>query len=141
MLERRFSEEAWCGNLKGGKGGLTIVQRPSVAPVVETGRELEGIETCGYVGDDPENEPKGRPWLSDDHGHVFASQTQGVHAHEVDHPVNHKGAFAVRIWIVADGRIGDGGVVEWNHESEGDERICERHEEIGQYGRAETPEY
>lgn len=111
-----------------------VVQRPGVAPVVPLGRQVEGVEGGRDVGDDPEDEPHGRPRLPDRHGDVLARETQGDHADEVDHPVDGKGALAVRVRVVGDRGVRGGGVGEGDLEGEGDERVGEGHEEVGRHG-------
>ena len=120
---------------EGAPGGLDdVVQRPGVAPVVPAGREVEGVKGRGDVGDDPEDEPHGRPGLADGHGDVFAREPQRDHADEVDHPVDRKGAVAVGVRVVGHGDVGGGGVGEGDLEGEGDEGVGEGHEKVGEHG-------
>ena len=111
-----------------------VVQGPGVAPVVEPGRQVEAVKGRGDVGDDPEDEPHGRPGLADGHGHVLARQAQGDHADEVDHPVDDKGALAVGDRVVGHGGVGRGAVGKGDLEGERDEGVGERHEEVGRHG-------
>lgn len=111
-----------------------VVQGPGVAPVVPLGREVEGVEGGGDVGDDPEDEPHGRPGLADGHGHVLAREAEGDHADEVDHPVDDEGALAAGVGVVGDRCARGGRVAEGDLEGEGDEGVGEGHEEVGQYG-------
>ena len=97
------------------------MQRPSVAPVVEPGGEVEGVEARGHVGDDPEDEPERRPGLADDHGDVLAGDAEGDHAHEVDHPVHDESPLAVRVGARGDFRRGGRGVRKGDLEGEADE--------------------
>ena len=109
-----------------------VVQRPGVAPVVPLGRQVEAVKRRRDVGDDPEDEPHGRPGLPDDHGDVLARQPEGDHADEVDHPVHDEGALAVGVRVVAHRRgrgVGDGDL-----EGAGDEGVGEGHEEVGGHG-------
>ena len=120
---------------EGAAGGLDdVVQRPSVAPVVPAGREVEGVEGGRDVGDDPEDEPHGRPGLADDHGDILAREPERDHADEVDHPVDGEGAAAVGIGVGGDGRLRGRGVREGNLEGERDEGVGERHAEVGRHG-------
>ena len=111
-----------------------VMQRPGVAPVIELGRQIEGVKRRGDVRDDPEDEPHGRPGLADDHGDVLAREAEGDHAHEVDHPVDDKGGFAVGVWVCGDGGGRGGGVGKGDLEGEGDEGVGEGHEEVGEHG-------
>ena len=111
-----------------------VVQRPRVAPVVPLRRQVEGVKGRRDVGDDPEDEPHGRPRLPDGHRDVLAREAEGDHADEVDHPVDDEGAFAVRVGVVGDRGAGGGGVREGDLEGEGDEGVGEGHEEVGQHG-------
>ena len=120
---------------QGAPGRLDdVVQRPRVAPVVPLGRQVEGVEGRRHVGDDPEDEPHGRPRLPDDHGHVLAREAEGDHADEVDHPVDDEGALAVGVRVVGDRGGRSGGVGEGDLEGEGDERVSQGHEEVRQHG-------
>ena len=122
---------------EGAAGGLDdVVERPGVAPVVPLGGEVEGVEGGGDVGDDPEDEPHGRPGLADGHGDVFAREAQRDHADEVDHPVHGEGALAVGGGVVGDFGGGRGRVGKRDLEGERDEGVGERHEEVGAHGPA-----
>ena len=101
-----------------------VVQRPRVAPVVPLRRQVQGVESGRHVGDDPEDEPHGRPRHPDRHRHVLAGETEGDHADKVDHPVDDECTFAVSGGISGDRRAGSGGVVEGDLEGEGDERVA-----------------
>ena len=120
---------------EGAPGGLDdVVQRPGVAPVVPFGREVEAVKRRRDVGDDPEDEPHGRPGLADGHGDVLARQAEGDHADEVDHPVHDKGALAVGVRVVGHGRVRGRAVGKGDLEGERDEGVGERHEEVGEHG-------
>lgn len=108
-----------------------VVQGPGVAPVVPLGREVEGVEGGGDVGDDPEDEPHGGPRLADGHGDVLAREAEGDHADEVDHPVHDERALAVGVRVGGDRGARGGGVGEGDLEGEGDEGVGEGHEEVG----------
>lgn len=109
-----------------------VMQRPRIAPIVPLGRQVQGVEGSRHVCDDPEDEPHGTPRLADDHCHVLACETEGDHADEVDHPVDDKGAFAVSVGVLGDHCFRSGGVVEGDLEGEGDEGVCEGHEQVGE---------
>ena len=113
-----------------------IMQRPRVSPIVEFGRQVQGIKGRGDIGDDPEDQPHGRPGLTDDHGDILARQTQGDHADEVDHPIDDESSFPVRVRVVAHGRVRSVGVRERDLERERDQAVGERHEEVGDDGAA-----
>ncbi len=100
-----------------------VVQRPRVAPVEPFRRQVQGVEGGGHVGDDPEDEPHGRPGLPDGHCDVLARETEGDHADEVDHPVDDEGAFAVGGGVVGDHCARSGGIGEGVLEGKGDERV------------------
>ena len=110
-----------------------VVQRPGVAPVVPLGRQVEAVKRGGDVGDDPEDEPHGRPGLADDHGDVLTCHAEGDHADEVDHPVHDEGALAVRVWVLGHGRVRGSAVGKRDLKLERDERVSERHEEVGEH--------
>ena len=111
-----------------------IVQRPRVTPIVPLRCQVEGVKGRGDVGDDPEDEPHGRPRLPDGHGDVLAREAEGDHADEVDHPVDDKGALAVSLGAVGANGPRGGGVAKGDLVGEGDEGVGEGHEEVGQYG-------
>ena len=71
------------------------MQRPSIPPPVETRRDLDVVERCRDVGDDPEDQEQAHPGLPNDHGHVFACEAESDHADEVEHPVHGECAVAV----------------------------------------------
>ena len=110
-----------------------VMQRPRVAPVVPFGRQVQGVEGSRHVGDDPEDQPHGRPRLPDGHGDVLASETEGDHADEVDHPVDDECAFAVRIGVVGDRCARSSGAVEGDLEGKRDERVGQGHEEVSEH--------
>ena len=116
------------------------MQRPSISPVIEARRQLNSIETRGHIGDDPEDQPHGRPRLPNHHRHVLARQPQRNHPHPVNHPEHHKRALTICI------RISDAGVhrarlvAEGDLECQGDERVGQGHEEIGDNGGDPAPD-
>lgn len=71
------------------------MQRPRIAPAVETRCDLNVVKACGYVGDDPEDEEEAHPRHTDYHGHVFAREAERNHAHKIKHPVYDEGGVAV----------------------------------------------
>ena len=115
------------------------MQRPRVPPIIELGRQVQRVETRRYVSDDPEDEPHGRPGLTDDHGDVLAGETQGDHAHAVDHPVDDKGAFTIGFRVLGD--LGGGGAIvgERDLKSQRDEGVGKGEEEIGRDGGGPAP--
>ena len=80
--------------------GLTIMQRPSIAPSVKSRCEINAIKTCRHIGDDPEDQPKRRPWLSYNHCNIFRRESQRYHTDPVEHPVYWKGSSSISCsWI------------------------------------------
>ena len=79
-----------------------IMQRPRIAPVIEFGGQVEGIEGGGDVGNHPEDKPHGCPGLADDHSYVFAGETERNHADPIYYPVHDEGSPAVRVGVIGD---------------------------------------
>lgn len=118
---------------------LTIMQGPGIAPIVELGRQLDRVEARRYIRNDPEDQPHGRPRLPDQHCHILAREAQRNHAHEINHPVYHKCAFAERVGVF--GNLGrcSGRIRERNLESKRNQRIGKRHETVGNNGGRPAP--
>lgn len=72
LLEKRY---LWWGG--GKKGEIQFVWGKGGA------EGLTVVESRAHVGNDPENEPQTGPRLADEHGDVFAGQTESEHAHVV----------------------------------------------------------
>jgi hypothetical protein len=85
---------------------------PCVTPTIKGRCDLDVVECCRHVADDPEDKEethpvscvrggssegdKGKlPRLPNNHSHVFASQTERNHAKEIQHPVYGKRAVTV----------------------------------------------
>lgn len=125
---------------------LTRMQRPRISPIVEVRLDINVIESCRHVRDNPENEPKRSPRLSHNHRDVLTSQSQRNHAPEIEHPVYNKCAVPVCDWI-AERYVRDlcltrdrVRVCEVDLEGHGDEGVCEREEEVGCYRCEPSPE-
>ena len=56
-----------------------VVHWPSISPPVKGGSELDGVEACCNIGDDPEDKPKSSPGRANDHGHVFTCEAECGH--------------------------------------------------------------
>ena len=111
-----------------------IMQRPRIPPIIPLRAQVQRVERGRDISDDPENQPHGRPRLSNDHGDVFARDSQSHHAHEVDHPIHHKRTFAVRVWVRGNGRVRGVVIGKRDLKSEGDQAVGEGHEEVGEHG-------
>ena len=107
------------------------MQRPSISPIIEMRRQLNRIESCSDIGNDPENQPHRRPRLSNHHRHILARQPQRNHSHPVDHPVHDKGALAIGLWVGHAGVHRARIVAEGDLKRQRDERVGQRHEEVG----------
>ena len=113
--------------------GLTVMQRPRIAPKIKPRRKRNAIKRRAYITDDPEDQPERRPWHANHHGHILTCQTKRDHADVVDHPVHRKTAV-----VVGGGGICDFGWRRWGRgerdlEGERDEGVEEGEEEVGCY--------
>ena len=116
------------------------MQRPGISPRIEARRQLNSIETRGHIGDDPEDQPHGRPRLPNHHGHVLARQPQRNHPHPINHPEHHKRCLTIGVRISDAGEHGARLVAEGDLERQGDERVGQGHEEIGGHGGDPAPD-
>lgn len=123
------------------------MQRPCITPSIKCGSDLDVVESCGDVCDDPKNEPASHPRRANDHSHVLTSKPQRNHAKEVEHPVDRKRSVAVsgRVSGRNFGNLGLGldwvGVGKVDLERHGDEGVRERQEDICTERRAPSPYY
>lgn len=106
------------------------MQRPGIAPIIPLRRQVQGVEGSRHVGDDPEDKPHSGPRLPDYHCYVLASETEGDHADEVDHPVDDERALTVRIGVIGYHCFRSSGVIEGILEGERDEGVSEGREEV-----------
>ena len=108
----------------GTTGSDDLLQWPRPAPIEEPGCELDGVERCRHVTNDPEDQPQGSPRLTDDHRDVLGCKAKRKHAQEVEHPVDWKRAFAKGVGVLSNSDVVVREVVaEWNLESEADKRV------------------
>lgn len=77
-----------------------LPQRPCITPFEKCRCQLQSIESSRNIRDDPEYKPKRRPRLTDQHGHILASETQCSHAYPIQHPIDDKGGVAKIVCIV-----------------------------------------
>lgn len=122
------------------------MQRPRIAPAIESRRNLNIIETRAHVRNHPKNKKQPHPWRAHHHGGILTREPQRNHTKEIQHPVYQKRAMAVRNRVpvgdvsnlgFARDRIG---VCEVDLKGHGDEGVGERQHEVGAHCGKPAPD-
>lgn len=125
---------------------LTGVQRPRIAPPVESRSNLDIVESSRYVRNDPKDQEQTHPRHTHNHSHVLTRQAQRNHTAKVQHPIDHKrrAAKCHRIAFALDSDLGvtshGVGIPKVDLERHTDEGVGEREHKVSRESSTPAPD-